>query len=218
MLLANGGTWAIESPFPYSKVARGLMDELGINPEQLAKKCYREDVYKNLGNAVFFDKQTFGADQLVTKAPSSRMGRGGSDDWKTFLEKAPVAPEIRRDILRLQTEAVDYLPGLTSDQKKDKLSRMSYKSFLLNVAKVHPGCHSVLPDEHSWAFWSGDRCGAGAGLLGAATAGIPRVAAGAGTVSAAWAIRRWALRRRRSHTNFISRTATRRLRECWCEE
>jgi spermidine dehydrogenase len=30
MLLANGGTWAIESPFPYSKIARGLMDDLGI--------------------------------------------------------------------------------------------------------------------------------------------------------------------------------------------
>src|ERR1700747_2622776 len=28
MLLANGGTWAIESPFPYSKVARGLMDSV----------------------------------------------------------------------------------------------------------------------------------------------------------------------------------------------
>jgi spermidine dehydrogenase len=37
-LLANGGTWAIESPFPYSKVARGLMDDLGIDPESLAKK------------------------------------------------------------------------------------------------------------------------------------------------------------------------------------
>src|SRR5258707_3820053 len=141
-LLANGGTWAIESPFPYSKVSRGLMDELGINPEQLAKKCYREGVYKNLGNAVFFDKQTFGADRLVTNAPSGWMGRGGSEEWKEFLEKAPFDPDIRRDILRLQTEAVDYLPGLTSEQKKEQLSRMSYKSFLLNVAKAHPG---VIP-------------------------------------------------------------------------
>src|SRR4029077_12700276 len=77
MLLANGGTWAIESPFPYSKVARGLMDELGIDPEQLAKKCYREDVYKSLGHAVFFDKQTFGADRLVTHAPGGWIGGGG---------------------------------------------------------------------------------------------------------------------------------------------
>jgi spermidine dehydrogenase len=142
MLLANGGTWAIESPFPYSKVARGLMDELGIDPEQLAKKCYREDVYKSLGNAMFFDRQTFGADRLVTPAPIGWTGRGSPDDWKMFVDKTPLALEIRHDILRLQTEAVDYLPGLTSHQKKDKLSRMSYKSFLLDVAKVHP---AVIP-------------------------------------------------------------------------
>jgi len=142
MLLANGGTWAIESPFPYSKVARSLMDDLGIDPEQLAKKCYRQDVYKNLGNAMFFDRQTFGADRLVTPAPIGWTGRGSPDDWKTFVDKTPLAPEIRRDILSLQAEAVDYLPGLTSDQKKDKLSRMSYKSFLLDVAKVHP---AVIP-------------------------------------------------------------------------
>ncbi len=142
MLLANGGTWAIESPFPYSKVARGLMDDLGINPELLAKKCNREDVYKNLGNAVFFDKQTFGADRLVTPAPISWMDRGGTDEWKAFLEKSPLAPEARQDIFRLQTEAVDYLPGLNSGQKKDRLSRISYKNFLLNIAKVRP---EVIP-------------------------------------------------------------------------
>lgn len=142
MLLANGGTWAIESPFPYSKVARGLMDELGIDPASLVKKCYREGVYKSLGNAMFFDKQTFGADRLVTRAPIGWMGRGGTDEWKEFLEKTPLTPEVRQDIFRLQTEAVDYLPGLTSDQKKDQLSRISYKNFLLKVAKIHP---AVIP-------------------------------------------------------------------------
>ncbi|HYL95626.1 MAG TPA: FAD/NAD(P)-binding protein, partial [Terriglobales bacterium] len=38
LLLGNGGTFAIESPFPYSPVARGLMDELGINPPALEVK------------------------------------------------------------------------------------------------------------------------------------------------------------------------------------
>ena len=139
MLLANGGTWAIESPFPYSKVARGLMDELGIDPEGLAKKSYRREVYKNLGNAVFFDKQTFGADRLVTHAPGGWTGGGSVDEWRAFLEKSPITSEIQKDILRLETESVDYLPKLNSDQKKDQLSRMSYKSYLLNVAKIHPG-------------------------------------------------------------------------------
>ena len=138
MLLANGGTWAIESPFPYSKVARGLMDDLGIDPESLATKCYRKDIYKGLGSGVFFDKQTFGADQLVTDLPGSRSGGGSGDEWKVFLAKTPLSAEVQRDILRLETEAVDYFPGLTSEQKKDKLSRISYKKYLLDVVKVHP--------------------------------------------------------------------------------
>ena len=142
MLLANGGTWAVESPFPYSKVARGLMDELGIDPARLAKKCYRNDVYKNLGHAVFFDKQTFGADRLVTHAPGGGMGGGGPQEWKAFLGKTPLSVEVQRDILRVETEAADYLPGLTSSQKKDKLSRISYKNYLLNVVKMHP---DVIP-------------------------------------------------------------------------
>ena len=35
LLLANGGTYAIESPFPYSKEAHGLMVDLGIDPPRL---------------------------------------------------------------------------------------------------------------------------------------------------------------------------------------
>src|SRR5215472_3193065 len=38
MQLTNGGTVAIESPFPYSKEARGLLTELGIDPPALQKK------------------------------------------------------------------------------------------------------------------------------------------------------------------------------------
>jgi len=34
--IANGGTLGIDSPFPYSKEARALMTEMGINPVALA--------------------------------------------------------------------------------------------------------------------------------------------------------------------------------------
>ena len=138
MLLANGGTWAIESPFPYSKVARALMDELGIDPESLARKSYPRDVYRSLGNGLFFDKQTFGADRLVSNFPGGRTGGADAEDWRAFLGKTPLSAQTQQDILRLETDSVDYFPGLSSEQKKDKLSRISYKKYLLELAKVHP--------------------------------------------------------------------------------
>jgi spermidine dehydrogenase len=138
MLLANGGTWAIESPFPYSKVARSLMDELAIDPAGLAKKCYRRGVYQGLEHGVFFDKHTFGEDRLAVHGLGEYMSSGEAKAWEAFLEKTPLSPEVRQDILRVSTESVDYFPGLTSEQKKDKLSRISYKNYLLNIVKIHP--------------------------------------------------------------------------------
>ena len=39
MLLINGGTLEIDSPYPYSTVADGLMKTLGIDPVALEKEC-----------------------------------------------------------------------------------------------------------------------------------------------------------------------------------
>jgi spermidine dehydrogenase len=143
LLIANGGTLAIESPFPYSKEAKGLMDELGIDPVKLsaaAGKAANHHVFDGLQPAVFFDKETFGADRLVPGVPG--RGAKGSVSWADFIAKTPLSPEVRRDIVRLQEAKVDYMPGLSSDAKKDALSRMSYKDFLLKVVKVHP---DVIP-------------------------------------------------------------------------
>jgi spermidine dehydrogenase len=40
--------------------------------------------------------------------------------------------------LKLYINSPDYMPGLTSEQKKAKLARMSYTDFLLNLAKADP--------------------------------------------------------------------------------
>ncbi|MGB6713178.1 MAG: NAD(P)-binding protein [Candidatus Cybelea sp.] len=139
MLLANGGTYAIESPFPYSQVARGLMDELGIDPAAFAENYDRWQYYKGLDEAVFFDRETFGTDALVTGYP----GRYGGDSpnrkaWEAFAARTPLSPIAQKDLVRVETAAVDYLPGLTDDAKKDRLSRMSYETFLREVIAVSP--------------------------------------------------------------------------------
>jgi len=131
VLLANGGTLAIESPYSYSKEARGLMADLGIDPAALEAKCTDRSVYRGLGTATFFDKETFGQDRLVT-------GQASGETLAGFLAKTPLSEAARSDIARLQTGKIDYLPGLSQAEKKDRLSRMSYRDFLLHLVKADP--------------------------------------------------------------------------------
>jgi spermidine dehydrogenase len=140
LLLANGGTVAIESPFPYSSEARGLLTELGIDPPALEKKGVDREVYHGLGASYFFDKETFGVDRLVTGVPGGLGSSPASATkaWPEFLAKTPLSPDAQRDIARIQEEKVDYMPGVPQAEKKARLSRTSYKDFLLNVVKVHP--------------------------------------------------------------------------------
>lgn len=135
--LLNGGTLEIDSPRPYSPVADGLLRTLGIQPVALSTACNRDQLYPSLGltHAIFFDMHTFGEDRLVNGAPQ----RGGSAaEWQAFLERTPLPSPVRNDIQRIETGSIDYLSGLTSEQKKDKLSRISYRDYLLNTAKVDP--------------------------------------------------------------------------------
>ncbi len=150
LLITNGGTLSIESPFDYSKQARGLLSELGIDPETLEAKSEKitdRSAFQGLQGAFFFDKETFGTDRLVVGLPGGRRGAApgaapAGPTWKEFLTKTPLSDQAKADIARLQEEHVDYLPGLSDEEKKDKLSRISYKDFLLNVVKVHP---DVIP-------------------------------------------------------------------------
>ncbi len=146
LLITNGGTLSIESPFDYSKQARGLLSELGIDPvtlEEKSEKITDRTAIQGLQAAFFFDKETFGTDRLVVGMPGGRRGASvAGATWKEFLAKTPLSEQAQADIARLQEEHVDYMPGLSDEEKKDRLSRMSYKDFLLNVVKVHP---DVIP-------------------------------------------------------------------------
>jgi spermidine dehydrogenase len=146
LFISNGGTLSIESPFDYSREARGLMTELGIDPVTLeanSEKITDRSALAGLRNAFFFDKETFGTDRLVVGLPGGRRGAAAAGaSWKEFLAKTPLSEQAQADIVRLQEDHVDYMPGLSDEEKKDRLSRMSYKDFLLNVVKVHP---DVIP-------------------------------------------------------------------------
>lgn len=144
--LLNGGTLLIDSPTPYSPVADGLLKKLGIDPPEFEEKFTDHALYRSLAlrSGVFFDKETFGDDRLVVGTPGDGWSEEGAGEakpsesaWKEFLKKTPLPPEVQNDIVRIQAGNVDYMPGLSSMEKKARLSKMSYRDFLLNVAKIN---------------------------------------------------------------------------------
>jgi spermidine dehydrogenase len=137
-LLANGGTVAIESPYPYSKEAHGLLTSLGIDPVRLTAECRVRDTYKGLGTGYFFDKETFGRDCLMKGPAAHDESETQQVSWKEVLPKTPLSRRAQSDILRLEEGKIDYLQGLSQADKKNRLSRISYKDFLLEVVKVDP--------------------------------------------------------------------------------
>lgn len=135
-----GGTMGIATPYPYSYGAKALLKELGVVVERYREFANRAFETKyNLGSAMFFDKEHFGEDRVVT-------GHGRLP-WKDFFAKAPLSDAARNDLVRLHGKNPDYMVGLTVAEKKAKLARISYQDYLLNIAKMDPGALPVFLGE-----------------------------------------------------------------------
>ena len=146
--LINGGTLEIDSPRPYSAVAKGVLTDLGIDVAKLQATTAHEDFYasRGLGSATFFDKESFGADCLVVRPPRHRRGAAADHlelgdlkhSWRNLLANSPLSTKAREDMVRLYEGSEDTMPGLSGEERKDKLSRISYLVYLRDYLKVDP--------------------------------------------------------------------------------
>jgi spermidine dehydrogenase len=139
-ILGYGGTQSIAGPGLYSKQAKELLQELDVDVKKFYKYYDQNFERSNrLSRAVFFDEETFGTNKLVPGM--------GKPSWTEFLTKTPLSADAQKDLARLYTEKVDYLPELKSSDKKVLLAKTSYKDYLLKYVKVHPDAIPFLQTE-----------------------------------------------------------------------
>ena len=161
--LSFGGTMSLETPFPYSYAAKALLAEIGIDPKSFPRYEHPERT-RGLGAAVFFDREHFLADRLVTG--------WGERSPATFFADAPLTAAVRADLTRLHAEKVDYLPSLGPAEKAAALKRMSYQDFLVKHAGLLPASlpfffgigwgirnHKRLDSCPAYSAWRSDRPG-----------------------------------------------------------
>ncbi len=133
MYLVNGGTLNVEAPSQYSRIAGELLAELGVDRTRYFEKnsgMFTNYADMGLKGSMFFDKETFGSDKLV-------VGWGSSPISET-IKNAPLSDEVKRDAVRLYESDENYLPNLDANATRERLTHMSYRDYVVNVANCHP--------------------------------------------------------------------------------
>jgi spermidine dehydrogenase len=141
LFVGYGGSEAIQSPKKlWSKVATGLLRDLGVDTARF-NTAFDRKLYSSLGlgRGVFFARESFGRDVLVTGDPSSLS----ADDETRRLSNAkpiaelvagfPVSADSKRQLISLYDAKRDPLAGKTKAEKRDVLKHTSYRDYLMKI-------------------------------------------------------------------------------------
>lgn len=152
LLIGYGGTQSIDGPrHKYSKVARGLLEELGIQVDRF-RKAYDSRPFERLGltRAVFFKKERFGVDRLVRQEWGAwddfdeAVPPGQQDRLRAYVDALPVGSSARKKLLEMYTSERDVLAGLSTDECERILGSMSCEAFLRRYWDADDEVISVL--------------------------------------------------------------------------
>ncbi len=159
-VIGFGGVEGLWRPNTFPPECQQLMKDIGIVEERYYKHTENEpNALRDLGlrPGVFFDKETFGVDKLMTDYPGGTGGWGQTgaqpkQTWAEFLPKAPYPPKIKAGLIELYTTKVDYMPGLSVEEKVSRLKAMSYADYLQNVVKLNAETMTWLVEKGAFSM------------------------------------------------------------------
>jgi len=147
LIIGYGGSEAFQSPnHLYSKEVNGLLKKLGVNIKRF-ETAFDRQFYPGLGlsRGVFFDKENFGEDKLVTGDPTPMVADDIAPDQlharsiSDFINDFPLPETDRQALIALHVAPKDYLPGKSAEEKAEYLAATSYRDFLLKDVGLSEG-------------------------------------------------------------------------------
>jgi len=138
-LVGYGGSESLQAPaHDWSEVALGLLLDLGIDIAQLARG-FQGTLYPDLGlsRGVFFKRETFGVDKLVTGDPTRMVaddipvGRTNARLPAAFVGDFPLPADQRQRLVALYTEKRNVLAGRSAAEQDALLRGTSYRDFVM---------------------------------------------------------------------------------------
>ncbi|MDH3207740.1 MAG: NAD(P)-binding protein [Gemmatimonadota bacterium] len=159
-LMLNGGTSNLEATKHYSTVARTLLSAVGLDLERaLTAEDTSRDFYASLGltGSTFFSREVFGADRLVTGSARGFGPGAANSGWEAWLAQTPLSREAQAQITRLEEAGAqpDGWTELSDDERKARLARMSYQTFLVEHARVGAEVLAYYDDRPKGLFCVG---------------------------------------------------------------
>jgi spermidine dehydrogenase len=156
--ISNAGSFNIYAGRDSTPTQREIYRDLGIDVQALARRCVDPGFYARLGmgQSVFFDRETFGADRLLkdpapwtdfTYLYTPNVPADSEDRWRSFLRQAPLPEKAKLDLYRLYHDRRDYMPESTPQEKERRLNFMSYQQFLTDFVGCHPMVCTYLRDR-----------------------------------------------------------------------
>ena len=143
LLALNGGTLNIESPLRYNQPSRQLLAGIGVDLDRFVKNNDRQPqplLRARPAQRPLLRQGDVGR-AITWRCGRRRGGRGRGGFPPEYLDALPISDQAKADMRRLHDpNQPDYMPGLTSTEKKDRLARMSLEHYLLEVAKVDKQC------------------------------------------------------------------------------
>ena len=141
LILGYGGSESLQSPQAlYSKIAKLLLNELGVDIARF-ETAFERDLYPslNLSRGVFFPREIFGRDALVTGDPMTMVSddiapdRRNGKPVREFIAQFPVSAESKAQLIALYEGTTDPLPGKSADEKIELLKQTSYRDYLIKI-------------------------------------------------------------------------------------